>query len=212
MISLFNLSVFPSPAHFFLSLFFQFPSSLQNSPFLFFADLSHFSILTPHNPSMGKYINKSNLTGDVPFMDVFSNPTTTTTTTVRTRAASKSLALPKLHKSSLPDPTSDLSFSYLQLRTRRLDKTETSLGASTKHVSKPKKSARNSKAPSSLDGETRSFGFVSQIEDLEFQLSKRYVFMCFVASLLILNLKLVYGGLRVSLINVCFKFEILANT
>ena len=59
MIPLFNLSVFPSPAHFILSLFFQFPSSLQNSSFLFFADLSPFSILIPHNPSALKWVNTS---------------------------------------------------------------------------------------------------------------------------------------------------------
>lgn len=35
--------------------------------------------------------------------------------------------------------------------------------------------------------------------------------MCSVALLLILNLKLVYGKLRISLINACFKFEILAT-
>lgn len=119
-------------------------------------------------------MNKSKVAGDVALMEVFSHPTTTT---VRTRAASKSLALQKLRKSSLPDATSDLSFSYLQLRTRRLDKTETSIGASTKHASKPKKSARNSssaiKATSNLDAESQSSGFEAQTEDLEFQHSGR---------------------------------------
>ncbi|XP_038877740.1 cyclin-dependent kinase inhibitor 3-like [Benincasa hispida] len=123
---------------------------------------------------MGKYMNKSKVTGDVALMEVFSHPTTT----VRTRAASKSLALQNLQKSSLPDATPDLSFSYLQLRTRRLDKTERSIGASTKHASKPKKSARNSssatKATSNLDAESQSFAFEAQTEDLEFELSRRH--------------------------------------
>ncbi|XP_023005086.1 cyclin-dependent kinase inhibitor 3-like [Cucurbita maxima] len=123
---------------------------------------------------MGKYMNKSKIAGDITVMEVFSQPTTTT---VRTRAASKSLALQKLQKSSLPDAIPDLSFSYLQLRTRRLDKTNRSIGASAKQTSKPKKSARSSsssvKTTSNLDCESQIVGFESQAENLKFEISRR---------------------------------------
>lgn len=69
---------------------------------------------------MGKYMKKSKITGDVAVMEV-SQPTSLG---LRTRAA-KTLALQRLHSaSSSPPPTTPdgSSFSYLQLRSRRLEK------------------------------------------------------------------------------------------
>lgn len=120
-------------------------------------------------------MNKSKITADITVKEVFSHPTITTN--VRTRANSKSLAL---QKSSLPDTIPDLSFSYLQLRTRRLEKSErSSIGSSAKRTSKPKKSPRNFssavKITSNLDSEIQSLGFESQAEDLVFEISRRYI-------------------------------------
>ena len=180
---------FPSPAHFLLLPLFPLLFSLTNFQFLFFSSLSLSLALKPLSSShslkpqssesydkMGKYMNKSKIATDITVMEVFSQPTTTT---VRTRAASKSLALQKLQKSSLPDAIPDLSFSYLQLRTRRLDKTNRSIGASAKQTSKPKKSARSSsssvKTTSNLDCESQIVGVESQAENLEFEISRRYI-------------------------------------
>lgn len=67
---------------------------------------------------MGKYMNKSKITGDVALMDLSQS----TTLGVRTRA--KTLALQRLQPPS-PSASPNLdtsSFSYLQLRSRRLEK------------------------------------------------------------------------------------------
>ncbi|KAJ9176572.1 hypothetical protein P3X46_011871 [Hevea brasiliensis] len=67
---------------------------------------------------MGKYMNKSKIIGDVALMDLSQS----TTLGVRTRA--KTLALQRLQPSS-PSASPNLdtsSFSYLQLRSRRLEK------------------------------------------------------------------------------------------
>ncbi|KAH7576352.1 hypothetical protein ACOSP7_003399 [Xanthoceras sorbifolium] len=63
---------------------------------------------------MGKYMKKSKITGDIAVMEV-----SPSSIGVRTRA--KTLALQRLQNPVSPDPD-DSSFSYLQLRSRRLEK------------------------------------------------------------------------------------------
>ncbi|KAI4317345.1 hypothetical protein L6164_025219 [Bauhinia variegata] len=64
---------------------------------------------------MGKYMRKAKTTGEVALMEVSQS-----SLGVRTRA--KTLALQRLQKSQAPAPSSASSGSYLQLRSRRLEK------------------------------------------------------------------------------------------
>ncbi|XVE72771.1 hypothetical protein DITRI_Ditri11bG0065500 [Diplodiscus trichospermus] len=93
---------------------------------------------------MGKYMKKSKITGDIAVMEVSHQSTLGS----RTRAA-KTLALQRLQKTNpSPSParvvasTPDVSsFSYLQLRSRRLKKLPSPVSNETKHKQQGKESS-----------------------------------------------------------------------
>ncbi|KAF5203332.1 Cyclin-dependent kinase inhibitor [Thalictrum thalictroides] len=95
---------------------------------------------------MGKYMRKAKITGEVAVMELAQS-----SLGVRTRA--KTLALQRLQKSTSSSPTTDSS-SYLQLRSRRLEKKPPSLlgtnNDSKKNQETPKESCNPNTNPSSI--------------------------------------------------------------